>query len=96
MTAADLRWWLDLASVAGIAVLAVPVWSLNARKRRRQRLRRSAPSDPGGLRARLRPRLEAIGDRAVGDWRRIDEICLVIGYALLLGAAVARLFLPAP
>lgn len=92
MSATALHWWLNFASMAGIAVLAVPVWSLNRRKKRRHGLRTAKVPAPGTLRARLRPRLEAIGDRAVADWRRIDEWCLWGGYALLLGAAVARLF----
>lgn len=96
MIAADLRWWLDVASASAIAILAVPVWTLNQRKKRRDRVRAMAPPPPGSFRARLRPILEAKGDRAVADWRRLDEICLWIGYALLLGAALARLFLRAP
>jgi len=29
------------------------------------------------------------------DWRRIDEICLAIGYTALLGSTALRLFFPA-
>ena len=30
----------------------------------------------------------------VEDWRGIDQICLIVGYALLLGAALLRVVLP--
>ncbi len=42
MTGADAHWWLNLATLAGIAILAVPTWSLNFRKKKLQ----ESPSDP--------------------------------------------------
>jgi hypothetical protein len=95
MTGADARWWLDLATLAGIAILAVPVWSLNFRKKKLQEIRRSLPAEPQTFKHRVRSILSDKRNRDVTDWRQIDEICLTVGYLLLLGSALLRLFVPA-
>lgn len=91
-----LHWWLNLASAAGIAVLSVPVWSLNARKKKLQAVQDALPQDPQSFRASVRGILDEKWRRDVAAWRRVDELCLAGGYVLLLGSAVARLFVPLP
>lgn len=90
--------WLDAASFAGIAVLAVPVWSLNRRKRALSRLPRPAPrptpaTRPGEAAAdALVDEIRAGATGWVNDWRPIDDACLRIGYALLLGSSFLRIW----
>ena len=43
---ASMAWWLNLATFLGIAILAVPVWSLNTRKRKLHQVRQ-ADADAG-------------------------------------------------
>lgn len=95
MTPADMHWWLNLGALSGIAVLAVPTWSLNVRKKKLREITEAMPSDPATFRARVKGILHDKRNRAVADWRRIDEICLIVGYLFLLGSAAARLFVPA-
>jgi hypothetical protein len=94
MTAAEAHWWLNLASTLGVAVLAVPTWSLNRRKKRLQAVRRALPETPVTFKDRVRGILEDRRNREVSDWRPIDELCLIAGYGLLLGSSVLRLFVP--
>ncbi|QFS83450.1 hypothetical protein FIU97_11475 [Roseivivax sp. THAF40] len=94
MDPADLHWWLNLASAAGIAVLSVPVWSLNARKKKLQAVQDALPQDPQSFRDNVKGILGEKWQRDVAAWRRLDELCLAAGYLLLLGSAVARLFVP--
>lgn len=85
-------WWLSLATCLGIAILAVPVWSLNARKRDRHMIQAADRSARNDSDFRLRTRKILLGrhDRQVNDWRRRDEICLLVGYTLVLGSALMR------
>jgi hypothetical protein len=92
MTPAEAHWWLNLASTAGIAILAVPTWSLNFRKKKLKTIRDALPRDPDSFRARVRAIVEDKWGRDVSDWRRIDEVCLLVGYLCVLGSAVARMF----
>ncbi len=94
MAGQTAHWWLDLASALGILILAVPVWSLNLRKKRLQAVRDALPLDPQSFRDRVQRIVHDKRNRDVADWRRIDEVCLVLGYLLLLGAAMIRLGLP--
>ncbi len=50
MDATEVHWWLNLASLLGIAILAVPTWSLNSRKKRLQAVRNALPQDPKSFR----------------------------------------------
>jgi hypothetical protein len=89
----DIHWMLNFGTTIGILVLAVPAWSLNGRRKRLQALRdldRAATSDDT-FRARARQILIERHRRNVDDWRRIDEICLLAGYLLLLGSSGLRL-----
>lgn len=93
----DIHWWLNFASFIGIATLSVPVWSLNSRRKRLQDLRdadRTAASD-SEFRSSARSILIDRRKTHVEDWRRIDEICLAIGYTALFGSTALRLFFPA-
>jgi hypothetical protein len=83
---------LHVASFFGILILAVPVWSLNWRKKRLQQIREATDATDGAsdLRAKIRAILKDRRERDVADWRRADEICLWLGYALLLGSAAIR------
>ncbi len=98
MAPEDVVWWQNAAAFAGIAVLAVPVLSLNRRKKRLQRLRDIvAQRGESGDRRALDRVGEALGrarERDVALWRRADEICLFLGYFLVLGSAGSRLFWP--
>jgi hypothetical protein len=94
MTAAEAHWWLNLAALIGIAILAVPTWSLNKRKKNLQSVRKTTPQKPDSFRASVKAILTDKHNRDVADWRRIDEICLIAGYLLLLGSAFLRLFMP--
>lgn len=91
--------WVTLLNVStfiGIAILAVPTLSLNKRKKSLQkvdeileRAQGRAPEDP--FTELISEVHEARGTLAT-QWRRIDEICLFVGYFLLLGASFARIF----
>ncbi|MDQ2094520.1 hypothetical protein [Rhodalgimonas zhirmunskyi] len=98
MTPDHILWWQNAASFAGIAVLAVPVLSLNKRKKRLQRLRDivARRGESGDKRAldRVGEELTRNREREVAIWRRFDELCLYAGYILVLGSAASRLFLP--
>ena len=93
MSPADYHWWLNLASTVGIAVLAVPTWSLNSRKKKKK-IQESLPKDPVTFRDHVKGILKDKWERDISDWRRIDEVCLVVGYLLLLGSSLFRLFIP--
>ena len=95
MTGAAAHWWLNLFALIGVAVLAVPVWSLNFRKKKLKAIREALPEEPDSFRKRVGEILKDKSGRDVEDWRRIDEICLLVGYVCLLGSAFLRLFVPA-
>lgn len=88
-------WWLNLATFLGIAILAVPVLSLNNRKRRLQRIRDLDRDelDNGSFRAKVRALSQDKWRENVEGWRKADQLCLFAGYALLLGASFLRLVL---
>lgn len=92
----SLVWWINLATCLGIAILSVPAFSLNMRKKTLERLRgivaRRASTGPGPALEAVAAELQTEQEQAVARWRPIDEICLYAGYILLLGASVARLF----
>ena len=88
-----VEWWLNLGTTAGIAILAVPVWSLNDRKRKLQEIRDALPEQPASFKDKVQHILAEKRGRDVADWRRIDDLCLKIGYALLLGSSVLRLLI---
>lgn len=91
-----LEWWLNLAAFAGVAILAVPTWSLNFRKKRLQRIRDADArgATDAAFRARVRALLRDRRERDVAEWRRIDEVCLAAGYLLVFGSTGLRLVLP--
>lgn len=94
MSPADAHWWLNLTALVGIAILAVPAWSLNYRKKRLQEIRDALPEKPANFRDKVRRILRDKRNRDVSDWRPIDELCLFLGYILLLSSALLRLFVP--
>jgi hypothetical protein len=96
MDEAAFQVWLNLASFAGVAVLAVPTWSLNVRKKKLQAIRDAdAPgATADGFRAKVRGILRDKRERDVADWRRTDELCLITGYLLVLGASALRVAEP--
>jgi hypothetical protein len=90
---------LDAATFLGILLLAVPVWSLNRRKRALATLPKAATADsgadatPGALAAgQLMGDIRSGATAWVNDWRPLDHRCLVGGYALLLGSSFLRIF----
>ena len=94
MTPEAAHWWLNLMTLVGIAVLAVPGWSLNVRRKRLKEVRNLLDETPVSFKKKVREIVVDKQDRDVTDWRRIDEVCLVVGYVALLGAAVLRLLVP--
>ncbi|HLS58347.1 MAG TPA: hypothetical protein VK022_01850 [Paracoccaceae bacterium] len=85
----------NLAAVIGVLILAVPAFSLDLRKKALFRIdriieRRREMGDASALDAVAQ---ELRDDRAarVTNWRRIDRICLYVGYHFVLGAAISRL-----
>ena len=94
MSPVETHWWLNLGTALGIAVLAIPVWSLNFKKKRLQQVRDSLPEEPDSFRERVKAILKDKHNREVADWRPVDECCLWVGYGLLLGSSVIRLFVP--
>ncbi len=93
---AGLEWWLNLMAGLGILILAVPVWQLNRRKKKLTQIRSAdlTAVDNAAFRGRVRDILLTKREREAADWRRIDEACLIAGYALLLGTAVLRVAAP--
>lgn len=94
MTAVDAHWWLNLSSFFGILILAVPAWSLNFRRKKLKEIKDALPEAPDTFREKVRSILKDKRERDVSDWRPIDELCLILGYLLLLGSAIIRLFVP--
>lgn len=90
----DTAFWLNLASFAGVAVLAVPVFSLNSRRKRLQDLRDAdrQVKDDGEFRSKARRILIDRRRKDIEDWRPFDEKCLRVGYGLLFASAFLRLF----
>ncbi|SNR44446.1 hypothetical protein [Puniceibacterium sediminis] len=89
-------WWLNLATFAGIAILAVPVWSLNSRKRKLHQVRQADQSaeDDSDFRSKTRKILKDMHEKDVAGWRWRDHFCLLVGYVLLLGSAFLRVLFP--
>lgn len=95
MSPERLAFLQNLASTAGIAILSVPAFSLDLRKKALFRIdriitRRRETGDTSALDAIAR---EVREDRAarVTTWRRIDRVCLYVGYLFVLGASIWRL-----
>lgn len=88
---------LNIAAVSGIAILAVPAFSLNLRKKTLSRIEAIAQRQShSGRESALRDittELKHDAETNVANWRRIDEFCLWIGYILLLGSALCRAIL---
>jgi hypothetical protein len=88
---------LDLMSFAGIALLSVPVLTLDWRKRQEARLgdpppQATTPAAPQDGLAWLERRTRGRIARWVARWRAQDRACLYVGYGLLLTASFLRLF----
>ncbi len=96
MSAADGHWWLNFATMIGIALLAIPAWSLNFRKKKLQQIKDALPEEPAAFKDRVQSVLKDKRERQVADWRRIDEVCLILGYALVLASSLIRLWVPWP
>lgn len=90
---------LNAATFLGILILAVPVWSLNRRKRALAALppAKTPPAGddaaPGAVAAeQLLAEIRSGATGWVNDWRPIDQKCLLAGYVLLLGSSFLRIF----
>ena len=94
MTSDVAHWWLNLASLVGIARTAIPTWSLNVMKKKLQRIREILPEEPAAFKGQVKVILEKKRDREASDWRSIDEKCLMFGYLLLFASAFLRLLVP--
>ena len=88
---------LNIASAAGIGVLSVPAFSLNFRKKALARIanivRRRTPGEEKKALDTIAVELEAEAAQRANKWRKADEVCLFIGYFLLLGASILRVIL---
>ncbi|WP_300031439.1 hypothetical protein [uncultured Roseobacter sp.] len=87
---------LNAASALGIGLLAVPAFSLNFNKKTLARIEglvqsRAQQGDTSALDV-IAHELEKDAAGRVAQWRRMDELCLRVGYGLLLGSAVLRVF----
>lgn len=94
----DVHTILNIATALGIAVLAVPVLALNKRKKSLAQIsdivaERKTGEEKSALN-RIAANLEENAATRANRWRRADEICLYLGYVLLLGASVLRVFFP--
>jgi hypothetical protein len=91
-------WWLNAATFLGILILAVPVLSLNARKRKLHEVKTSDTTAKTDSEFRKQVRVILYGKHkdSVEGWRGRDQTCLILGYTLLLGAALFRLFVATP
>ncbi|WP_375228135.1 hypothetical protein [Roseobacter sp. S98] len=90
--------FLNAAGALGIGLLAVPAFSLNFNKKTLARIEdlvqsRREQGDSSALDV-IAQELEQDAAFRVARWRRADEICLKVGYGLLLGSAVLRIFTP--
>ncbi len=85
----SVPWWLNLATFSGILILAVPVLSLNARKRNLHRVKTTdeTAANDSDFRKQMRDILSDKQKDSVETWRGIDQICLLLGYILLLGSS---------
>ena len=94
----DIHTLLNIATALGIAILAVPVLALNARRKSLAQIsdivaNRKTGEDKSAL-DKVAENLEETAAKRANRWRRADEICLYVGYVLLLGAAILRVFFP--
>ncbi len=94
----DVHTALNVATALGIAILAVPVLALNARRKSLAQISdivaaRKAGDDKSAL-DKVAQNLEENAATRANRWRRADEICLYVGYVLLLGASIVRIFVP--
>ena len=85
-----------LAASSFFPAIVMGIFSLNMNKRALTRIRnlvqaRDTSGDKSALDIIARE-LESEASGRVSQWRRIDEICLRVGYFLLLGAAILRIF----
>ena len=91
MTDPAIMWYLNLAAFVGGLMLAVPVLSLNARKREFSglvsELRKLKQIDSQGLATAMAEVQTTDAADAVAKWRWLDQFCLYVGYGLLLGSA---------
>ncbi len=94
----DVHTLLNFATALGIAILAVPVLALNTRKKSLAQIsdivaNRKTGEDKTAL-DKIAENLEDTAAKRANRWRRADEVCLYVGYLLLLGASIARIFIP--
>lgn len=87
---------LNIASTLGIAILAVPTFSMNLRKKTLSRIegitQRQTVAGRQSALGDIAKELQHSAENRVTNWRRIDDICLRVGYFLLLGSAIIRVF----
>jgi len=90
----DLNALLNLATFAGIAILAIPVVFSDARKRKAAEIDEQAKAAKDGAAADLVNGATKRANHWATRWRWIDRMCLYVGYIFLLGAAAVRVFWP--
>lgn len=98
MTPDKIIFLQNLFTFLGIAVLSIPVLSLDGRRKKLHDVSRIVE---GREATGDTPAMNQIGDllkgrkgKTVSDWRRRDWIALRIGYVMLLGASGSRLIWP--
>lgn len=93
MDASDIQ---NAMTFLGILVLAVPVWSLNLRKKSLHKIEQVIEGRSGKNQTGILDDIDKIvkshGQRSVANWRPCDQFCLIVGYLLLLGGSGWRLF----
>ena len=90
------EFWVNSASTLGIALLAFPALKLNKLKRRQA----AALANLSASQDRNDDLLAAVAQlgvnkrgHQVATWSAWDQVCLHLGYALLLGSNILRLLL---
>ena len=93
----ETEWNLNAASAAGILILSVPAFSLNSRKKSLFRIKNILKRrKPGAETSALNEIAEELEDKATeraNNWQLADQICLFVGYFLLLGSSIIRVWL---
>ena len=87
------EWYLNLAAALGILVLSIPIWQLNRNKKILQRLRDAMKiKDQSDFRAEVGQIAQEKQSDEIASWKLWHELCLWLGYALLMGSAGLRLW----
>jgi len=86
----DVAEILNVTTLIGMVILAVPVVFADARKRKAAALDEQAKAAKGAGAERLSDAATQRANHWATRWRGLDRACLYLGYGFLLGSAAAR------